>query len=235
MAYTRVWDELFPADTQAANQLGLDIRQFKQDARERMKSFGAGLLSARETPEAVFGDANKGVTYYATDEGVLYLWNGSAWNAIAGATDRLLSDLTTVTITNPAVETNGNVIVIPAGFLIVGSVIEIDSRIRKTAGDSTFPPRLYFGTTIIGSPPLLPTASPQSVWMSGTVVVTATAAQRNQTLAMGTAFPSGQANVNNQDPTEAISGAITVKTTSVGVGAGTGTYVHDMLVVRIRK
>lgn len=79
MAFTRAWDEVFPPDTQNANLLGQDVRQFKQDIRERLAAFGAGVIASRETPEAAFGDANKGVLYYATDENKLYRWNGSAW------------------------------------------------------------------------------------------------------------------------------------------------------------
>lgn len=75
MAYNNIWDETFPPDTQLALLLGSDIRNFKTDVRQRVSSFGQGLLSQRPVPEAVFA----GVLYYATDTDQLFGWNGGAW------------------------------------------------------------------------------------------------------------------------------------------------------------
>jgi len=75
MAYTRAWDEAFPPDTQAAKLLGQDIRQFKQDIRERVASFGADILANRPTPEPSY----VGVVFFATDQKKMYRWDGSNW------------------------------------------------------------------------------------------------------------------------------------------------------------
>ena len=46
MAYTNVWDETQPPDSQQANLLGLDVRNTKLDLRQRLESiFGAGIFS----------------------------------------------------------------------------------------------------------------------------------------------------------------------------------------------
>ena len=79
MAFSRAWDETFPPDTQVANLLGQDIRNFKTDIRERLVAFAAGPIADQPTPDAVFGSANDGVMYFATDTGHVFRWNGSAW------------------------------------------------------------------------------------------------------------------------------------------------------------
>lgn len=78
MAYAQPWNETFPPDTQAANLLGDDIRDFKVAIRERVQSFAAGTLGTRPTPEAVW----IGVMYFATDTGQVFRWNGATWDDI---------------------------------------------------------------------------------------------------------------------------------------------------------
>lgn len=82
MAFSRPWDNAVPADTQAANLLGQNIRRDKEDTAERLRAFGSGLIASRETPEADFGNASIGVLFYAEDEDKLYRWNGTAWNLV---------------------------------------------------------------------------------------------------------------------------------------------------------
>lgn len=79
MAYSQTWVESFPPDTQQANLLGDDIRTMKTALSERISSFGAGLLSDRPTPEAVWGSATFGVLFWATDTSQVFRWNGGAW------------------------------------------------------------------------------------------------------------------------------------------------------------
>jgi hypothetical protein len=76
--FDRVWDETFPPDTQAANLLGQDIRNFKIDIRERI-SLISGTLANRPTPDASWGGVGFGMLYFATDTSVIYQWNGAAW------------------------------------------------------------------------------------------------------------------------------------------------------------
>lgn len=133
MAYTLTWDEVFPPDTQPANLLGDDVRDFKRDVRERVASFGAGTLANRPTPESVF----VGVTYFATDTGQYFRWNGASWDEIVGFSGGATkyTDLNQVTVTNPPSPTTGNQITIPAGVIIVGSRISIRSRYFTTTNN----------------------------------------------------------------------------------------------------
>jgi hypothetical protein len=80
-AFTNVWDTTFPPDTQAANLLGQDLRNFRTDIMQRM-SLLSGLFANRPTPEivnAVWGGAGFGLVYFSTDTGQLFQWNGAAW------------------------------------------------------------------------------------------------------------------------------------------------------------
>jgi hypothetical protein len=79
LAYSRGWDETQPPDSQPANLLGQDLRQLKQDVRERMISFASGPAADMPAPEAVWGSANDGVIYFQTDTNQLYRWNGAQW------------------------------------------------------------------------------------------------------------------------------------------------------------
>ena len=80
MAYTNVWDDSAPLDTQAANQGAADFRALKLDVMQRIASFGAGLLAARPTPETTSGVADwTGVMYWATDTHQVFRWSGTTW------------------------------------------------------------------------------------------------------------------------------------------------------------
>lgn len=78
MAFTNVWDNTTPADTSLASGLGLVIRNLQVDISERMRVL-SGRLADREDFEAVFGDTNRGVLFYSTDERILYRWDGASW------------------------------------------------------------------------------------------------------------------------------------------------------------
>jgi hypothetical protein len=74
MAFTNVWDNTFPPDTQAANQLGADLRNFRTDVQQRMAAI-SGLEADKPAFEAGFA----GVLYFATDTGKIFRWNGASW------------------------------------------------------------------------------------------------------------------------------------------------------------
>lgn len=79
--FDHVWDITTPPDTQAANLLGQDIRNLKDDIMQRI-SLLAGTFANRPTPETVnatWGGVGFGLLYFATDTGVIYQWNGAAW------------------------------------------------------------------------------------------------------------------------------------------------------------
>jgi len=79
--FTNAWDTTFPPDTQAANQLGLDLRNFRTDIMQRM-SLLSGTFANRPTPEtvnAVWGGAGFGLLYFSTDTAQIFQWSGVAW------------------------------------------------------------------------------------------------------------------------------------------------------------
>ena len=64
MTYTRTWTTTAPADTSAANQLGLDIRQLRQDIQDRMNSIVVDWTADPVVPQAILGGgANNKVIY----------------------------------------------------------------------------------------------------------------------------------------------------------------------------
>lgn len=74
MAFTNVWDDAAPPDSQAASNGALDIRNLKVDTQERMAAI-SGADAAKQNFEAGF----TGVLYFATDTGKIYRWGGAAW------------------------------------------------------------------------------------------------------------------------------------------------------------
>ena len=82
--FSNVWDTTFPADTQAANLLGQDLRNFRTDVMQRM-SLLSGTLANRPTPETVnatWGGVGFGLLYFATDTAQIFQWSGAVWTDI---------------------------------------------------------------------------------------------------------------------------------------------------------
>lgn len=80
MPLTNTWDDNTPLDTQAANQLGKNLRDLRVDTRERM-SFQSGAEADKPNLEAGF----VGKLYFATDTGKVWRWTGSAWNDVSAS------------------------------------------------------------------------------------------------------------------------------------------------------
>lgn len=78
--FDRAWDETFPPDTQLANLLGQDIRDFKTDIRERLSGISGTLANRPANMDAVFA----GMLYFAIDTSQIFRWNGSAWIFVSG-------------------------------------------------------------------------------------------------------------------------------------------------------
>ena len=122
---TNVWDITQPPDSQLANLLGLDIRNLKNDIMQRL-SLLSGTLANRPTPETVnatWGGTGFGLIYFATDVGIIYQWNGSAWVSTGGVGTLRLADVTQYT-SNLGVATPTPGLVIPS--YQVGSHCHID-------------------------------------------------------------------------------------------------------------
>jgi len=146
MAFVRPWDDTFPPDTQLANLLGQDIREFKEDVAERITQFSTGLLADRPTPEAVFGIANVGVQYFAHDVGVLYKWDGLSW--IAVKYNGTFSEPTVATVVAPVIETAANTVIVPVGAIATGCQIDIITAAEALDPAATITLRLYIQSLI---------------------------------------------------------------------------------------
>lgn len=82
MTYSRNWDESFPPDTQAANLLGQDIRDFKEDIRERTSSLCGIEADKPAVLDMITGwgaYGGNGFMFFATDTGKIWKWTGAAW------------------------------------------------------------------------------------------------------------------------------------------------------------
>jgi len=232
MAFSRAWDEAFPPDTQLANLLGLDIREFKVDTRERLRDFGAGPIANRPTPEEVFGSATTGVTYYANDEDKLYSWNGTAWVIVS--VHRNLVDSSVVTINPiPPGDTDGNSVTIPANFLQTGDVIDVTGRFKTTVlGSGSKTVNIQFGSTVINGVGV--SSATGQGYITGSILQVGSSSQRAAFLVgfRETTDPGATVASRVVDPTEDESLAIIVKS-FVRNGSTAGTIIFDYLNVRI--
>ena len=100
MAFTNVWDDNFPPDTQAANQLGADLRKLRVDVRERLS-----MMSGNDGDKANFESGFVGALYFATDTGKIYRWNGSTWQDV---TTNIVQAVTPETLGLADVATSGD-------------------------------------------------------------------------------------------------------------------------------
>jgi len=216
-AFDRAWDETFPPDTQAANLLGQDIRNFKIDIRERLALLSGIFANRPSNMDAVFGGANYGIIYFATDTSQIFQWNGAAWTEVTQLfTGVRLS--ATVPVATGGAGVDGQSLVIPANMLAVGSVVTITARV-SFGGANSF--GIFFGATRLFQD--VGDANSNLGTYTCTVIVTGAAAQKATIIGSHTETPNASANalvINANDPAEAINGNITVKTQQTAGGAG---------------
>lgn len=155
MAFTQTWDETVPSDSVQALTYGDALRDAARDLRERRVAFSAGPIASRETPESVWGTANRGVVYFSTDENKFYRWDGASWVEVTTIlSSRLFHyfNVTPVVVTNPSGITAGVSINIPAAVMKVGSVVEFFGLIRRVSGSGAHLVGVQFGgVTITGA------------------------------------------------------------------------------------
>jgi hypothetical protein len=125
VAFTDIYDITQPPDTQLANLLGQDIRNFKLDVQQRMAAI-SGISSAMPSFAADAQSANwTGMLFFATDNGHIYQFNGTIW-----------VDVTTLFFDQITYK-NANAVTgisIPGNTLAVGSVIEAAFQIIQPPG-----------------------------------------------------------------------------------------------------
>ena len=82
MAFTNVYDDTYPPDTQLANLLGQDLRNFRLDVQQRMAAI-SGLDASKPN---FAGDAQpnnwNGILFFATDTAQIYQFNNPSWTNI---------------------------------------------------------------------------------------------------------------------------------------------------------
>lgn len=82
MAFSNIWDDTFPADTQLANLLGQDLRNFRVDTQERMAAI-SGLDAAKPVFSTdVQAIKWNGLLYFATDTGNIYQYTNPNWVSV---------------------------------------------------------------------------------------------------------------------------------------------------------
>jgi hypothetical protein len=186
MAYTNVWNEAFPADTQAANQFGADLRALELNVRERLGTYLSGPLANQPTPEAAWA----GLLYFATDTGQVFQWNGSAWNVVNFGGSRIIKNLTAVVVAGSS--GNGQLTAVPANFVSVGNLVRITAYLRQVAGGSSSNTmNMLIGSSYAGMNPSL---GPGSGWMSAAgdfIKMSVDVFVRNTTSNIGTVTANG--------------------------------------------
>ena len=90
MAFSEIFDPTFPPDTQAANQLGLDIRNFKTDFAQRLAAM-TGSVGTPPAFEAIFA----GIPFFDTTTGKVYQFTGTGFTEI---TPLILSNISEASI-----------------------------------------------------------------------------------------------------------------------------------------
>src|SRR6266403_2044854 len=134
-AFTNAWDVTFPPDTQLANLLGQDLRNFRTDVMQRL-SLLSGTLANRPTPEilnATWGGAGFGLLYFATDTSQIFQWNGAAWVDVTSAIGLGKyksegSNIVPVTVGNTLAPTNLQTIAIAANDIGAGQTFYVDCQ-----------------------------------------------------------------------------------------------------------
>lgn len=127
--FDRAWDETFPPDTQLANLLGQDIRNFKTDIRERLSLIGGTFTNRPANMDAIYGGSGFGILYFATDTNQIFQWNGSAWITVSLFHAEVINNTLSTTGASTSL-----LMPVPASSFNVGDVVEIISTIRQTAG-----------------------------------------------------------------------------------------------------
>lgn len=126
MAFTEVFDNTFPLDTQQAKLLGDDIRKFKVDIQERMAAI-SGLDAAKPNFAADTQPTKwNGIIFLATDTGIIYRFSNPSWIAVSLVSlgyhkySQTVANGTTTTTDNQVMAT----ITIPTGIIVSGSMAE---------------------------------------------------------------------------------------------------------------
>lgn len=82
MAFSNIYDDTFPADTELANLIGANLRQVRLDVQQRMAAI-SGLSTSMPAFASDAQPANwNGILFFATDTGHVYQFNNPTWTDI---------------------------------------------------------------------------------------------------------------------------------------------------------
>jgi len=151
--FDRAWDETFPPDTQLANLLGQDIRNFKTDIRERLSLISGTFVNRPSNMDAIYGGSGFGILYFSTDTGQIFQWNGAAWVDVSAS---LSSRLLNAQGPSAGIVGNGafqNVFTFNLGANVVGNLqgIRLRGGALHTAGSFNGTYQLLINGVLIGS------------------------------------------------------------------------------------
>ena len=175
MAYDHVWDDTQPPDTQAANLLGQDIRNLKDDIAQRM-----GTLSGLDASKPPLENAFAGFLYFATDTGKVYqLSTSSAIPTDPGTwTQVFVVPASSGGIGSPAIVSKVDLV---AQAAAIGSTILYTV---PSGGSGLFGIWTYMVTSTVGT---VGTAAPSFAWNDGSAVQGFTWSQGSVSAALGSA------------------------------------------------
>jgi hypothetical protein len=157
VAFTNVWDVTFPPDTQFANLLGQDLRNFRVDTQQRMAAI-SGLDASKP---AFSGDAQpanwNGILFFAIDTGKIYQWTNPTWNDVTNS----LLKIPTVFKSSAAVDVTGdNVLHTLVNFALPHVLFSVNTIIRVSfpqvsqtvagGGGVTVSTLVNFGGSVMG-------------------------------------------------------------------------------------
>ncbi len=218
-AFDRAWDETFPPDTQAANLLGQDIRNFKTDIRERLSLLSGTFANRPSNMDAIYGGASFGVLYFSTDTKQIFQWSGAAWVDVTSsfAFSLRFSDTTITLADNPTTVLKS--VTIPAGTLRVGSAVTLFCKLSQPIGPTVKTVNLNFGATSLGS--ITPGVGNGGV-INASLVVSGASAEEAAGFSITNVVGGGASSFSRlSSPTENIANAINVQ---LLLNDGTGTY-----------
>jgi hypothetical protein len=238
MAWTDTWDDTLPLDSSAASLLGADLRSLKLDIQQRM-----GAITGTSTSLPPFGsDAQPinwtGVVCFATDNGHVYRWSGSAWVDItstffAPQVQSVFVDGAVHTATENGTPTVMSNVTIPMGVLAIGNKITVKARVSCNGAQSG-QLLLQIGGVNLLNQNIFATLAANFVLEAELIVTGATALTAYATLESFVSInqPGTILNVGFTTPTVTIANQVVIATSS-GSGSGGNTYTGDLLTVKI--
>jgi hypothetical protein len=157
-AFSNPWDNTIPPDTQAANQLGADLRAFRTDVQQRLSLLSGTLANRPTNMDATFGGAGYGIVFFSTDTQQIFQWNGAAWVDITSTLAPNVLDQQ-----GPAAQLTGNgadqtiyTKNIGAGIIKAGAGLRITACWMRSVGLGAVTYKLTIGATVFETLPYSP-------------------------------------------------------------------------------